>query len=353
MRRTTLHILRDLRSSVRSNSASGSSLPSPLPSHSSALSSSACRHQLRYSSTTGAPEVTASRPTATPLSRLVQLIPHPSTPSPQTQQNESQSQYTPSIRNALTIRSLMAANLHLGHSRSAWNPRMLPFIFGERQGIHIINLEHTIVYLRRAINITREIAANGGNVVFVGTRPALHRIAFEAAKRAQGFYVLNWVGGIITNKERVLRRSVGFDPDKVTQSMPLRSGFGRDDSATVDGDEDVDQGDAQSKTPTKQPYVHIPDLLILLDYPNTFAAVREANAAHIPVVAICDTDCDPSHVQYPIPANDDSLTGVELIAGLLSMAAAEGKVELARKMGAAGADAAGDVYESSRSRARY
>ncbi|KAI9104789.1 ribosomal protein S2, flavodoxin-like domain-containing protein [Phlyctochytrium arcticum] len=180
----------------------------------------------------------------------------------------------------------MAANLHLGHSPEVWNRNMLSYIYGERQGIHIINLEHTLVMLRRAINVTREVALRGGNIVFVGTRLFMHRITVEAAKKGDAYFVTKWVAGSITNKERVLRRSVGFDPDK--------------------------------------PYVHLPDLLIVLDYANNASAVREANQMNIPVIAICDTDTDPQRVQYPIPANDDSAAGIELIAGALSLASKEG-----------------------------
>ncbi|KAI8817650.1 ribosomal protein S2, flavodoxin-like domain-containing protein [Fimicolochytrium jonesii] len=186
----------------------------------------------------------------------------------------------------------MAANLHLGHARAVWNKNMLPYIYGERQGIHIINLEHTLVMLRRAINVTREVAMNGGNILFVGTRPAIHAITVAAAQRADAYFVTAWVGGTITNKERVLRRSVGYDPDKARSS---------------------------------QPYVHTPDLIIILDLPNNGFAVREANQANIPIIALCDTDCNPRRVQYPIPANDDALTGVELIAGALALASREGR----------------------------
>ncbi|KAI9009592.1 ribosomal protein S2, flavodoxin-like domain-containing protein [Gaertneriomyces semiglobifer] len=181
----------------------------------------------------------------------------------------------------------MAANLHLGHAPQVWNQNMLPYIYGERNGIHIINLEHTLVMLRRAVSIVREVALRGGNIVFVGTRPAIHRVTVEAAKRANAYFVTSWIGGTITNKERVLRRSVGYDPDK--------------------------------------PYVHTPDLLIILDYNNNSSAVREANQINVPVIAVCDTDCNPRRVQYPIPANDDAVTGIELIAGALSLAAREGR----------------------------
>ncbi|TPX62803.1 hypothetical protein PhCBS80983_g00027 [Powellomyces hirtus] len=239
------------------------------------------------------------------------------------------------VRTAITIRTLMAANLHLGHARQTWNQNMLPYIYGERQGIHIINLEHTLVMLRRAINVTREVALRGGNIVFVGTRPAIHRITVEAAKRADAYFVTSWVGGTITNKERVLRRSVGYDPDKVAQALvpqdePSAARNGREVKQEALSDVESDSNFARRKN--LQPYVHTPDLLVVLDYANNGWAVREANQANIPIIAICDTDCNPRRVQYPIPANDDSLTGIELIAGALSLASREGRDRRVKEM---------------------
>ncbi|KAI8852824.1 ribosomal protein S2, flavodoxin-like domain-containing protein [Chytridium lagenaria] len=177
----------------------------------------------------------------------------------------------------------MAANLHLGHDPKSWNKNMLPFIYGERGGIHIINLEHTIVQLRRALNVIREVAFRGGNIVFLGSKPSLHKITVAAAERAKGYFVTKWIGGTITNRDRTI-----------------------------------------SQQNARQPKVHIPDLLVVLDMPNNLTAIREANQMNIPVIAICDTDCNPRLVSYPIAANDDSTVGVELISGVLSLAAREG-----------------------------
>ncbi|KAJ3411964.1 37S ribosomal protein, mitochondrial [Chytridiales sp. JEL 0842] len=224
----------------------------------------------------------------------------------------------------ITLRSLLAANLHLGHEPNAWNKSMLPYIYGTRGGLHIINLEHTLVHLRRAVNVTREVALRGGNIVFVGTKPSLHRMTVEAAKRANAYFVIDWVSGTITNKERVLRRSSRFDPDKVAQAMVMPS-----ENTENLGEVDEETAKVIQKAFSKQPRVHVPDLLIVLDMPNNITAIREANQLNIPIISICDTDCNPRLVQYPIPANDDSLTGVELIAGVLSKASASGAAKRA------------------------
>lgn len=169
---------------------------------------------------------------------------------------------------------------------------------------------------------------------------SIHKIAVDAAARGHAFYTLEWVKGAITNKERVLRKSSGYDPEKVSQTILEEDPFGtlksskpKSEYARSAANNRNAQSQPESRTtftrdsaaPTsKQPHVHSPDLLILLDYHNTMSAAREANHANIPVIAICDTDCDVRVVQYPIPGNDDSITGVELIAGALSLASKEG-----------------------------
>ncbi|TPX43878.1 hypothetical protein SeMB42_g04532 [Synchytrium endobioticum] len=225
----------------------------------------------------------------------------------------------------ITMKHLIAAGLHLGHSVSSWHSNMLPYIYGSRHGIHIINLEHTAAQLRRAMVVAREVAAEGGKILFVGTRKAIHKITYDAATLCSAFYVLHWIGGCITNRERVLRRSSGFDPDKVIQLAPVPGMEDADDGAD-------DAGVVVGSASKKPPKVPVPDLIICLDYPNTFWAVHEANLAHVPVIAICDTDCDPTRVQYPIAANDDALTSVEFIAGVLARAASEGVAQRAKRL---------------------
>ncbi|KAI9031448.1 ribosomal protein S2, flavodoxin-like domain-containing protein [Hyaloraphidium curvatum] len=186
---------------------------------------------------------------------------------------------------AVTLPALLAAGLHLGHKPRRLSPYMLPYIFGERAGVHIINLEHTLAALRRAMNVAREIAARGGAILFVGQRPALHRIAVDAAKESGGYFCIDWKEGLVTNKERMLKRSTGFDPSRA---------------------------------------VHTPHLIVFLDMPNTMPAVYEAIQCGIPTVAVVDTDMDPRKVTYPVPGNDDSAASVGYVAECLARAAREG-----------------------------
>ncbi|KAI9206584.1 ribosomal protein S2, flavodoxin-like domain-containing protein [Polychytrium aggregatum] len=252
---------------------------------------------------------------------LAQLVPKKTVhvPSPMADFYAHAEQSHNNATGELSIKTLMAANVHLGHSVSSWNRDMLPYIYGERNGIHIINLEHTLSHLRRAVNVTREVARNGGKIVFVGTRPSIHRLTVDAALKGHAYFMVEWVGGTITNKERVLKRSVGFDPDKMGQVQSEGAGRGRRAKKNVE----VPESDA-GLVSVQQPDVSKPDLLVLLDLPNNIWAAREANQHHIPVIAICDTDCSPKLVTYPIPGNDDAKTSVKLIAGVLSLAAKEG-----------------------------
>jgi small subunit ribosomal protein S2 len=219
------------------------------------------------------------------LSSLVDLVPKPEF-SPASIQKDQMTQ----MNKMVTIRALMAANAHLGHNIGRMNQYMVPYIYGHRNEIHIINLEHTLVALRRACGVAREIARNNGNIVFVAQNSQFHQIVAAAAKDAGAFFVTNWQGGTLTNASSVLRRSIKFE-----------------------GQEQYDEE------------LHKPDLLVILDLPKSLWAAREAAQILVPVIAICDTDCNPRAVAYPIPANDDSKSSVSLIANTIAQAIKEGK----------------------------
>jgi small subunit ribosomal protein S2 len=194
----------------------------------------------------------------------------------------------------LTISTLLAAGLHLGHSTSLWNPATLPFIFGTRAGISIINLEHTLVYLRRACNVVREVAQRGGTVLFVGTRPEISELTIDAARVSEGYHVSGkWTPGTLTNAHQVLGRHATPDP----------------------------------QDPGKPPKTYKPDIMILFNPLENDIAIAEAQLNNIPTIAITDSDYDPRRVTYPIPANDDSIRGVELVAKVLATSAREGVIK--------------------------
>lgn len=178
-----------------------------------------------------------------------------------------------------SLEQMLLCGMHLGHATFKWSPKMAPFIYGERAGIHIIDLEKTFLCLRQACHVVMDIAAKGGTVLFVGTEEKIQRLTYECAEDAGQFYVnLRWIGGTITNRSQVLRN------DKIS-----------------------------------------PDIMIVLDPKKNMKAITEAKFSNIPVIAICDTDCDPTDITYPIPANDDSFASIELVAKTLSRAAKEGR----------------------------
>lgn len=188
-----------------------------------------------------------------------------------------QSETSSSCKDDITISTMLNCSMHLGHSKSYWNPNMAKFILGERSGIHIIDLEKTLACLRQAASVTAEIASKKGRILFVGTGEKLQRLTYEAATFCKQFYVnQRWIGGTISNSKSIIGSNVK------------------------------------------------PDLVIILDYKRNLVAVQECEKGNIPLIAICDTDCDPRPITYPIPANDEALSGVELIAKSLAIAAKNG-----------------------------
>jgi small subunit ribosomal protein S2 len=180
-------------------------------------------------------------------------------------------------RSKLTVEVMMQCGMHLGHSKSHWHPAMSKYILGERHGVHVIDLDKTLICLRQACSVACEIAYHKGSILFVGTSPNLQRLTFESASYAGQYYVnRRWLGGTISNGRSVL------------------------------------------KTDAK------PDLVIILDLMKNQVAAKECWNASIPVIAICDTNCDPRRIAYPIPSNDDSLPAIELIARSLALAAKRG-----------------------------
>jgi small subunit ribosomal protein S2 len=245
------------------------------------------------------------------------------------------SSVVPSIlcsNSSLSIAKCLSAGLHLGHSPKAVNQSMNPFIYGIRQGIHIINLDHTLFALKRAASLTEQVALRGGKIVFLGSRRFLHPLVVSAAYNGHAYFMTSWTGGVLTNKERILKRSVGFDPDKVAQELtndlvetPTGSPKKSSKKSSKKSQKSFHKGSQnEASVLPQQPHVYSPDLVIILDYPNNLWAVRECNFVGIPVIALCDSDCDPSLVQYPIPGNDDSPEGVELVINHLSQASRKG-----------------------------
>ena len=201
----------------------------------------------------------------------------------------------------ITLELLLASQSHLGHKTTHWHPGNSQYIFGIRQGIHIISLDVTAAHLRRACRVVRGVAERGGLILFVGTREGQERCVVKAAQMAGGYHLFEkWVSGAITNGNQILG------------NCKLKA---------------VDQFDRAIPEPEKLRDVPAmkPDLVVCLNPLENWVLLHECGLHNIPTVGIIDTDANPTWVTYPIPANDDSLRCVQVVAGVLGRAGQEGQ----------------------------
>ncbi|MFV1637577.1 MULTISPECIES: 30S ribosomal protein S2 [Phaeobacter] len=230
-----------------------------------------------------------------------------------------------------SMRQLLEAGVHFGHQTQRWNPRMSPFIYGARNGIHILDLTQTVPMLDAALNAVRDTVAKGGRILFVGTkRQAAQPIADAAEKSAQYFMNHRWLGGTLTNWKTVsqsINRLKEIDEKMVSGAEGLtkkeRLGMERDQlklEASLGGIREMGG---------------VPDLLFVIDVKKEALAIAEANKLGIPVVAIVDTNCSPDGVDYIIPGNDDAARAIALYCDLVARAALDG---MSAQLGAAGVD---------------
>ncbi|WP_421704123.1 30S ribosomal protein S2 [Aliiroseovarius sp.] len=230
-----------------------------------------------------------------------------------------------------TLRQLLEAGVHFGHQTQRWNPRMGEFIYGSRNGIHIMDLTQTVPMLDAALNVIRETVAKGGRVLFVGTkRQASGPIADAAEKSAQYFMNHRWLGGTLTNWQTVsqsINRLKAYEEQLASGAEGLtkkeRLGMEREHAklqASLGGIAEMGG---------------TPDLLFVIDVKKEELAIKEAKKLGIPVVAVVDTNCSPEGVDYIIPGNDDAARAIALYCDLASRAALDG---MSAQMGAAGID---------------
>ncbi len=219
-----------------------------------------------------------------------------------------------------TMRQLLEAGVHFGHSTRRWNPRMSPYLFGERNGIHVIDLQQTVPMLYQALNAVRSVVANGGRVLFVGTkRQAAERVA-DAARRCGQYYVNHrWLGGMMTNwstishsikRLRDLDQQLSEGTVGLTKKELLRMTRERDKLDRALGGIKEMGG--------------LPDVLFIIDTNKEGIAVAEANKLSIPVVAVVDSNSDPEGINFPIPGNDDAIRAIGIYCDLMVGAVLDG-----------------------------
>jgi len=230
-----------------------------------------------------------------------------------------------------SMRQLLEAGVHFGHQTHRWNPKMKPYIFGDRNNIHIIDLAQTVPMLSRALQVVSDTVARGGRVLFVGTKRQASEIIADSAKRSAQYYVNSrWLGGMMTNWKTIsnsIQRLRKLDEILNGEAQ----GFTKKERLNLERErEKLDKalGGIRDMGGT-------PDLMFIIDTNKEKIAIDEAKRLGIPVVAIIDSNCDPDLIDYPIPGNDDASRAIALYCDLLARAAIDG---IARQQGASGRD---------------
>ncbi len=222
----------------------------------------------------------------------------------------------------ITIRDMMEAGVHFGHQTKRWNPKMKSFIFGARNGIHIIDLQQTVRAFKRAYNFLVSNVAQGRSVLFVGTKKQAQEVIREEALRAGQFYVTNrWLGGTLTNFNSV---KGSIDRLHAIEKMSTDGTFERMTKKEVLGitreREKLEKSLGGIKSMSE-----LPGAVFIVDVVKEHIAVTEARKLEIPIVAIVDTNCDPDLIDYPIPGNDDAIRSLKLFAGKIAEACVLGQ----------------------------
>jgi small subunit ribosomal protein S2 len=225
-----------------------------------------------------------------------------------------------------TIKELLEAGAHFGHQTSRWQPRMKKYIFTKRNGIHIIDLEQTASMLDTAVEFIRQVAADGGHILFVGTKKQAQETIEEEAKRCGMYYVnQRWIGGVLTNFATIQAR---IDYLVRLEDQQARGEFNRlPKKEALKLDEKISRLNRQMGG-IKEMTI-LPDALFVVDPTKENIALAEARKVSIPVVAIADTNCNPDQIDYPIPANDDAIRAIKLICGRIADAVVEGQTSQA------------------------
>jgi len=227
-----------------------------------------------------------------------------------------------SVTPAVTMKELLEAGVHFGHQTKRWNPKMKEYIFGERNGIYIIDLQKTYRLLQEALQHVQELAAQGRTILFVGTkRQAQEAVAEEAQRCGMPYVNERWLGGLLTNFVTV-RKSL----DRLKE-LELVSNDGRQERLTK---KELARLEKERLKLEKnllgiKGMKSVPDAVFVIDTRKEAIAVKEARKLKIPVIGIVDTNCDPDEVDYVIPGNDDALRAIKLFAGRMASAVLEGR----------------------------
>lgn len=226
------------------------------------------------------------------------------------------------MANVASMKQLLEAGVHFGHQTRRWNPKMRPFIFTARNGIHILDLAQTVQRLNDAYAFVRDTVANGDTVLFVGTKKQAQEALQQAAQESGQFYVTSrWLGGMLTNFETIQKRIKYL---RELEARKERGDFERLPKKEAQKLED-ERARLERLLGGIKDMRRLPGAIFVVDTKKEHTAVLEARRLDIPVVALADTNTDPDEMDYPIPANDDAIRAVRLLCEKIGQAAAEGK----------------------------
>jgi small subunit ribosomal protein S2 len=215
----------------------------------------------------------------------------------------------------LNVRELFEAGVHFGHQTRRWNPKMRPYLYGSRNGTHIIDLDQTVQLFRRAFNFISDVVARGGHIMFVGTKRQAQDIVREEAQRGGQYYVVNrWLGGTLTNFRTI---KGGLERLRAIERMA--------EDGTYQNISKKEISQLEKERTRFEKYIggvkgmgSLPQAIFVVDPAQETIAVAEARKLKVPLVAITDSNCDPSVIDYPIPGNDDAIRSIRLITGALA-----------------------------------
>lgn len=230
-----------------------------------------------------------------------------------------------------TMRELLESGVHFGHKKNFWNPKMADYIYGARNGVHIINLQETVPMLRDALKVLKDVAAKGGRVLFVGTKKSANEVIAEQANRCGQYYVNHrWLGGMLTNFKTI---------SASLQTLKKYEDLLADEEVSISKKERLEIDRKREKLDLVLGGIRSmggkPDVVFIIDTNLEKIAVQEANKLGVPIVAILDTNSNPDGIEYPVPGNDDSRKSIELYARLAADAVLAGIQE---GLGDSGAD---------------
>lgn len=229
------------------------------------------------------------------------------------------------------MRQLLEAGVHFGHQTARWNPRMAPYIYGSRNGIHILDLTQTVPLLEEALKVIRDTVARGGRILFVGTKRQAQKAVADAAEKSAQFYMNHrWLGGTLTNWQTVSQsiarlKQIDEAAERGFEGLTKKERLGMEREQTK----------LQASLGGIREMGGVPDLLFVIDVNKEDLAISEAKKLGIPVVAVVDTNCSPKGVDFVIPGNDDAARAIALYCDLVSRAALEG---MSTQLGNAGVD---------------